>query len=133
MFKLCFDFENREWTDTKFVNEALSALRLSSVQMDSKGYLAIQRTYDSSNQEKKVQLHYGFDCLELECETNEEEGLFTWQIQAYALPKGEVSGSDAFHEMWCCAYPNRIMRVLQEQSFENVDVYIVLYHEKEDD
>lgn len=130
MFKLRFEFENREWTDLRFVNKALSGLRLSDVRMDGDGYLATEYSYDSSNRAEGVQLHYGFDRLELECETNADEGLFTWQVQAYALPEGAVSGSDAFHEMWCCAYPNRIMRVLEQQSFENADVYIVLYHEK---
>ena len=132
MFKMTFDFNDRELTDLEQVNTALSALRFSNVEMEnSDGYLATTTTYDAETQRPKgITYNYGFDHLELACERDEGDELHTWQVDTQAFPKGEVSGSDEFHDIWCGEYPNRAVRTLMQYSFKEADAFVVLYHEK---
>ena len=134
MFKMSFDFEDRELTDLDFVNAALSAMRLSDLKAaDSDGYLAVKTEYDpDTHQPTETTYHYGFDHLTLVCETDEDDDPYTWQVDAQAFPKGEMSDSDAFHDMWCKQHPDRTMRTLTQYAFDDADAFVVLHHDKKD-
>jgi len=132
MFKMSFEFKNRDIEDLRHVNAALASMRLSSLKMDgSDGYLATITTRDPKTQQvTDITYGYGFDQLTLACETVEREGLHAWQIDTQAFPKGEVSGSDKFHDMWCAEHTDRVMRVLMTHEFDDEYAFVVLHHEK---
>lgn len=133
MFKMSFDFEDRELTDLDFVNAALSAMRLSNLKAEeSDGYLAVRTAYDpDTHQPTETTYHYGFDQLTLICETDKEDDPHTWQVDAQVFHKGEMSSSDVFHDMWCKQHPDRTMRTLTQYSFDDADAFVILYHENE--
>ncbi len=130
MFTMRFDFQDHDTADISSVNAALSGMRLSHLKVeDSDGYLAVCTSYDQDQRPAGTTYRYGFDHLSLACET-EGDDLHTWQIDAQAYPKGELSGSDAFHDLWCRAHPDRVIRVLVQYGFDNADAFVVLYHER---
>ena len=131
MFRMRFDFEERNVTNLNFINTALSALRLSDLKdEDSDGYLAVRTAYDpNTHQPAETAYHYGFDHLTLVCETDENDDPHTWQVDAQAFPKGEVPSSHAFHSMWHKQHPDRTMRTLTQYAFDDADAFVVLHHE----
>ena len=134
MFRMSFDFEDRNYDnqDLQVVNAALASMRLSDLKMeDSDGYLATREVYDQeTNQLKETKYNYGFDRLTFACDADEDEDLHAWQVDVQTFPKGEVSSTHAFHDMWCNEHPDRAMRTLAQYSYDNADVYVVLHHEK---
>ncbi len=134
MFRLSFEFQDREEADLAYVNAALSALRLSEVSLedDSSGCLVIRTDYDTeTGLEKRTSFRYVYDRLSLSCEPgDEDDDLFTWQIDAQAFPKGTVAGAEIYHDMWCIEHEDRVMRSLSQYTFDRADVFVVLHHEK---
>ncbi len=130
MFKMKFEFKNRELTDMNYVNAALSGMRLSDLKVeDGDGYLEVRTAYNQAQQPTETTYHYGFDNLVLACEADDDDP-HTWQMDAQAFPKGELSESNLFHDKWCGEHPDRAMRVLTQYSFDNADAFVVLHHEK---
>ena len=135
MIKMRFDFENRKLTDLDYVNKALSAMRLSDVNVEeSDGYLEVTTAYDfETHQPTEITYNYGFDYLVLACEDTEGDEMYTWQVTTVAFPKGKVPDTNAFHEKWCSEHPDRAMRSLIHYTFEeneNADAYVVLHFRK---
>ena len=132
MFKMTFEFTDREDTDLRYINAALSGMKLSKLNIeDDDGYLAKRTEFDAVTQEPRgISYRYGFDRLVLEYEADEDETLYTWQVDTQAFAKGKYKDSNAFHDMWCSAHPDRVMRALTQYSFQDADVFVVLHHEK---
>ncbi len=133
MFKISFEFEDRELTNLDHVNTLLSSLQLSKLEMeDEEGYLATRMEYGENGGLKKTTYAYGFDRLTLVCDTEEteEDELHNWQVETQAFPKTEVPDSRSFHDLWCDQHPNRTMRCVTKYSFAAVNAFVVLHHEK---
>lgn len=132
MFSMTFNFGDRDMAEMDYVNKALAGMRLSALEVeDSDGYLAVSTSYDPETHEPTmITYRYGLDHLTLNCEADDGDDLYTWQMDAKAFPKGEISGSNAFHDLWCREHPDRIMRVLSKYDFNDADVFQVLHHEK---
>ncbi len=132
MFRMQFDFDDCRLTDLNYVNAALSAMRLSDVtaeEMD--GYLAAGTEFDpETRQPVRKTFDYGLDHLTLLCEAEEEDALYTWQIDTRAFAKGEVPDTKAFHDAWCLEHPDRAMRSLTQYAFDGADAFVVLHHER---
>lgn len=54
-----------------------------------------------------------------------------YQIDVATFPKGEYDDSEQYHDVWCDDHPDRCMRIMQQISFDVVDVYVVLHHARE--
>lgn len=130
MFTLAFEFD-RNVRGTEQINEKLASMRLSELHIRTNdGYLATKRTFDRDNTLVSTEYEYGFDKLELECEDGAAEERHVYQIDAAAFPKGEIASSDQYHDLWCADHPGRVMRVLQQISYDTADAFVVLHHER---
>ena len=91
MFKMTFEFTDREDTDLRYINAALSGMKLSKLNIeDDDGYLAKRTEFDAVTQEPRgISYRYGFDRLVLEYEADEDETLYTWHVDTQAFAKGK--------------------------------------------
>lgn len=131
MNKLVFELERGE-NCVAIINGALDGMRISSLEIENDdGYLCRRNEYKDGVL-CDVSYSYGFDRLELVFECDEDEGLMRYQIDAVALSKGTFNSDRAYHDSWCSAHPDCVMRVLQHVSYDDADAFIVLYHERQD-
>ena len=127
--KITFDLAARDPDQLEYVNKALENLPLSNLKIeDSKGYLQTKIDYDENERPKATTYRYGFDSLVLDCGFG-DEGPYYYQIDAEAFPKGQVANSAIFHDLWCSAHPDRVMRVLTQYDFKTADAFVVLHHQ----
>lgn len=136
-FRLMFRFPERDETDIARINEVLSRLPLSGIDVDTSaggldGYLHTTKHYDKDGELTGVTYRYGFDSLILECEMNNDEDMNIYQIDAKAYPRSEMKDSDMFRELWLKEHPGRVIRIMMEIDFadSNAAGFIVLHHAK---
>lgn len=146
-FRLTFEFDGREPGDLTHINEALSAMKLSDLELESVdgGYLETRPIYKKGTQLHKQDGHlrresvqritgykyrYGCRKLSLICTYDETEEMHYYRLTAMAFAKEKFKDTKEFHDLWCEAHPDRIMRMLTYYSSEDSDAFIVLHHEK---
>ena len=136
-FSLMFKFPERDETDIARINEVLSRLPLSSINIDTSsgeidGYICTTKHYDKDENLTGTTYRYGFDSLILECEMNNDGDADFYQIDTKAYSRSEMKDSKMFRELWLKEHPGRVMRVMMEIEFNssNAAGFIVLHHEK---
>lgn len=131
MFTMSFTFEEMEPETTDRINEALSGLLLSDIDIaGEKGYAAKSIIRDPETGQRKETYRYGFMELALCCKNDEADGLHTWQVDAQVVPKGTYVDSNEFHDAWCDQHPDRVMRLLIARVYNKMDSFVVFYHER---
>lgn len=131
-FSISFEFERGD-EDVEFVNQVLSRIPLSTIKIDSDGYLAtIQQFIKNDVLTGTTYNRYGFDSLKLSCTMDETEGLHYYQIETQAIPASEIKEAEDFKAMWDKEHPDRVIRVLQMIQFNESNVYgfVILHHKK---
>ncbi len=125
--EICFQFQNREKEDIDKINEVLSCMELSNLQLENfEGYMCT--TY--SREKQVIRRRYGFDQGTLVCETKSGESKYHYQIMTEAFGEDEDNKIQNYHEYWVEKYPDKIMRTMLKIQFEEAVAHIVLYHER---
>lgn len=131
MFTMSFDFERGEENSIAQLNAALASMRLSGLAVKQRdGYMITRKTFDKNEQVTSVELGYGFDSIELECEQEKGEDLHSWQFDVEVLPKDDMNDGNAYHDRWCAMHPDCVMRMMQQSDFDTAYAFVVLYHEQ---
>ena len=132
MFKLTFDFNDREATDVAYLNNALAGMSFSNLSLEeSDGYLSTTKTMNIDTDELiSISYNYGFDHIVFGCETESNKTMHTYQIDVKAFAKDVFADSEAFDKYWTSLHPDRQMRIMQMISYHNANAFVVIHHEK---
>ena len=129
-FDMTFVFDDRTADSVKVIDEALSGLLLSYVDIeDSKGYSITTTT--TKDGVSTTTYGYGFDSVLLKCEKKGDE-LYTWHVGAEAYPRSVYRNSDEFKAAWDKEHPGNVIRTMITIEYSSSDLYafVFLYHEK---
>ena len=98
--------------------------------MDFNGYHEKTSTMDQNTGEICSVTHrYGFDQVVLECEREDDEPGYRYQVETEYLT--QAISSDEYHDCWSEEHPDYVMRVLSCISFDDGgSAFVVLFHEK---
>ena len=126
-----FTFPDREEKDLEHLNAMLSSMKWSEVRLeDFNGYHEKTSTMDQNTGEICSVTHrYGFDQVVLECEREDGEPGYRYQVETEYLT--QAISSDEYHDCWSEEHPDYVMRVLSCISFDDGgSAFVVLFHEK---
>ena len=126
-----FTFPDREEKDLEHLNAMLSSMKWSEVRLeDFNGYHEKNSTMDQNTGEICSVTHrYGFDQVVLECEREDDEPGYRYQVETEYLT--QAISSDEYHDCWSEEHPDYVMRVLSCISFDDGgSAFVVLFHEK---
>ena len=126
-----FTFPDREEKDLEYLNAMLSSMKWSEVRLeDFNGYHEKTSTMDQNTGEICSVTHrYGFDQVVLECEREDDEPGYRYQVETEYLT--QAISSDEYHDCWSEEHPDYVMRVLSCISFDDGgSAFVVLFHEK---
>ena len=126
-----FTFPDREEKDLEHLNAMLSSMKWSEVRLeDFNGYHEKTSTMDQNTGEICSVTHrYGFDQVVLECERQDDEPGYRYQVETEYLT--QAISSDEYHDCWSEEHPDYVMRVLSCISFDDGgSAFVVLFHEK---
>ena len=126
-----FTFPDREEKDLEHLNAMLSSMKWSEVRLeDFNGYHEKTSTMDQNTGEICSVTHrYGFDQVVLECEREDDEPGYRYQVETEYLT--QAISSDEYHDCWSEEHPDYVMRVLSCISFDDGgSAFVVLFHDK---
>ena len=126
-----FTFPDREEKDLEHLNAMLSSMKWSEVRLeDFNGYHEKTSTMDQNTGEICSVTHrYGFDQVVLECEREDDEPGYRYQVETEYLT--QAISSDEYHDCWSEEHPDYVMRVLSCISFDDGgSAFVVLFDEK---
>ena len=126
-----FTFPDREEKDLEHLNAMLSSMKWSEVRLeDFNGYHEKTSTRDQNTGEICSVTHrYGCDQVVLECEREDDEPGYRYQVETEYLT--QAISSDEYHDCWSEEHPDYVMRVLSCISFDDGgSAFVVLFHEK---
>ena len=126
-----FTFPDREEKDLEHLNAMLSSMKWSEVRLeDFNGYHEKTSTMDQNTGEICSVTHrYGFDQVVLECEREDDEPGYRYQVETEYLT--QAISSDEYHDCWSEEHPDYVMRVLSCISFDDGgSAFVVLFHKK---
>ncbi len=128
-FTLSFNFDVRSLEDISMIDSALSSMRLSNVDItDENGYSSVRTV--TNNGVSTTTYGYGFDNIILHCE-KDGDSLYVWHIAVEAHPKSIYKSSDDFLDTWENNHPGTTVRTRIMISFDDLNAFVVLYHENE--
>ena len=129
MFSMHFEFADRQSMDLDYVNRALAAMPLSSVAIrESHGYLVETTDYDpETGREVKHSFRYGFDTLDLVCETGDSQQ-YIWQISTCVMETGITENNQDFQLFWRREHPSQTIRTVMRYSFGDPEACVVLHY-----
>ena len=121
-----FTFPDREEKDLEHLNVKYA----QRILMDFNGYHEKTSTMDQNTGEICSVTHrYGFDQVVLECEREDDEPGYRYQVETEYLT--QAISSDEYHDCWSEEHPDYVMRVLSCISFDDGgSAFVVLFHEK---
>lgn len=129
MFTMTLQFERGKEDSIETLNALLLSMPLSGLDVaDSDGYMRTSRSFHEDGTLVSVELGYGFDSVVLNCSREEGKQLHIWQFDAEVLSR-EDDGN--YHDRWCEAHPDRVMRCLLQTSFDEATAFITLHHERQ--
>lgn len=126
-FDFTYSCVNRDESNLSEMSRELEKYTLSKVKfVTHEGYLATVRQTDVSTGTQSVRYWYGLDKCVLRCTEATADEKFHYRIDTMVVDKS-IRDCGAH---WRNANPDRVMRVLVELSYEEVNAIIVLHHKK---
>lgn len=131
IFNLTFEFKDEKTEDIRYINEALSSMRLSEIRI-GKILAGCMYFYDENDKkgvkepERRAVIHK----LSLICIDDDTEKRHIYQIEATAIKRGKIKNADKFHDMCSEEHPEFAMRAMWNSSSDTSDVFVFLYHKK---
>ncbi|MBR5126498.1 MAG: leucine-rich repeat domain-containing protein [Oscillospiraceae bacterium] len=126
-FDFTYSCANRYEGNLSEMSRELEKYTLSNVEfVTHEGYLATVRQTDVSTGTQSVRYWYGLDKCVLRCTEATADEKFHYRIDTMVVDKS-IRDCGAH---WRNANPDRVMRVLVELSYEEVNAIIVLHHKK---
>ena len=130
LFKIAFNFSHRESDDLNRINEILSTIPLSYVDIDNNsGYLATAKYYDQDKL-KETTYRYGFDKISFICAYDKQEEKHYYQLDTSFFAKDKIKNIDMLNELWYKEHPEYIISMVYKISRNDGDVFVILYHDK---
>lgn len=127
MFKLYFDFKDREAYDLEELNDILSAMNLTSLELeDEESYRAVMRDGNGNLLRRRL----GFDSGVL-IGTRPRHGEKGYRYQLDTAVISSSVDSEEFTQIWRDQHPNRVIRTIYEGGNDELSTFIVL-HRQED-
>ena len=132
IISLSFEPSKRDFKkNLKNINSVLDNLKLSSLEIkNNKGFVVKMKKYDTTRNVTLTNFDYGFDNIEFECKQEDGENLYIYQIDVVAFSIEKVLSPEEFVNQWKKAHPKRIVSSMNNLSYENSEVFILLHHEK---
>ena len=131
-FKIIFEFSERKSWDIDKINEILSILPLSYLNIVADdGYLEKTKYYDKDeNPFQETTYRYGFDRISLICVRDNEEEKHYYQIDTQFFTKGAIKNFDMLSEIWYKEHSERVISMVYKISRNDGDAFVILHHEK---
>ena len=132
VFKIVFEFSERKAWDIDKINDVLSTIPLSYLNIaDNEGYLETTNYSDKAGHSfKEITYRYGFDKVSLICVQDNEKERHYYQIDTNFFAKGEIKDFDMLSEFWYKEHPERIISMVYKISRDDGDAFVIIHHEK---
>ncbi|MBQ6774777.1 MAG: hypothetical protein IJP48_12060 [Synergistaceae bacterium] len=136
-FEIVFNFPERDAKDIDRVNEILSYIPLSYLEIKENNggydsYVGVSKQYDKNRVLTNITYRLGFDSLTLLCTAGTQEDMYYYQIDTRAFPKEILKNSEDFEKIWRQDHPDRVARVFTTLSFDQSNAwgFVILHHKK---
>lgn len=127
MFKLFFDFKDREISDLEELNAILSAMKLTSLELeDDESYRAITRDRNG----RLLRRWLGFDNGTL-IGTRPRYGEKGYQYQIDTAVISSAVDPEEFTQIWRDLHPDRVIRTICEGGNDELRTFIILHHQND--
>lgn len=127
MYKLEFDFKEREASDLEELNAILSAMTLTSLELeDEESYRAIMRDGNGNLLRRRL----GFDSGVL-IGTRPRHGEKGYRYQIDTAVVDASVDSDEFTQIWRDLHPDRVIQTIYEGGNDELCTFIILHHQKD--
>ena len=132
LFKIVFEFSKRKAWDLDKINDVLSTIPLSYLNIaDDEGYLETTNYSDKAGHSfKETTYRYGFDRVSLICVQDNEKEKHYYQIDTKFFAKDEIKNFDMLSEFWYKEHPERIISMVYKISRDDGDAFVIIHHEK---
>ena len=127
MYKLEFNFKDREETDLEELNAILSAMTLISLKLEDKdSYRAIMQDGNG----KLLRRRLGFDSGVL-IGTRPRHGERGYRYQIDTAVVDASVDSDEYTQIWRDLHPDRVIRAIYEGGNDEHRTFVILHHRKD--
>ena len=132
LFKIIFEFSERKSWDIDKINDVLSTIPLSYLNIaDDEGYLETTNYSDKAGHSfKETTYRYGFDKVSLICVQDNEKERHYYQMNTKFFAKGEIKNFDMLSEFLYKEHPELIISMAYKISRNDGDVFVIIHHEK---
>lgn len=132
LFKIVFEFSERKSWDIDKINDVLSTIPLSYLNIaDDEGYLETTDYYDKDKHSSpKTIYRYGFDKISLICVRDNDKENHYYQIDTKFFAKDDIKNFNRLSEFWYKEHPERIISMIYKLYRDDGDAFIILHHEK---
>lgn len=127
MYKLEFEFKEREASDLEELNTILAAMKLTSLELeDEDSYRAIMRDGNGNLLRRRL----GFDSGVL-IGTRPRHGEKGYRYQIDTAVVAASVDPDEFTQIWRDLHPDRVIRTICEGGNDELHTFVILHHQKD--
>ena len=130
---ISFTWPDSVTTEVEYINEALSEVLLSDIEIvDDKDYVTTTTTYDANENIVDVQYRLGFESMDLVGTQDPSAVQHHFQVETAAYPADENWTNDKFISMWEEENPDKKWYSVTGYTYKDNNAFLIFFYDKED-